>query len=83
MLNTLSKATYLSIFIIPKHFDQLKQRLFKRQTETKQEIKQRLQKAKQELLCQDLYDYVVVNDNLAKAQTQIKEIIIANTKTLY
>lgn len=70
----------ISIFIMPPSIEELKNRLLKRENkkEFDEELKKRFEKAKYELLFKDLYDYVVLNDNLDKACEEVKSIILKN-----
>jgi len=67
----------LSIFIKPPSLFVLEQRLKNRRTETPDQIKMRLDKAYEELSHADKFDYVLLNDNLEKACTEIKTQIEA------
>lgn len=67
----------LSIFIKPPSLFVLEQRLKNRRTETPDQIKMRLDKANEELSHADKFDYVLLNDNLEKACSEIKEQIEA------
>ena len=51
----------LTIFIVPPSFDELKSRLIKRDTESKEVIEKRIEQAKWELRQKDSYQYVIVN----------------------
>lgn len=63
------------IFIAPPSLDTLKERLMKRNTESIDVINQRLAKAKEELKLTNMYDYVVVNDELTNCIEQIRQLI--------
>lgn len=65
----------ISIFIKPPSLEVLKERLTLRGTETEELIKERIERAQFELLFEDKFDYVVVNDNLNAAVLQVEEII--------
>lgn len=65
------------IFILPPSFEELKQRLIGRQTESIDVIEKRLETAKCELTYAEKYDYVVVNDDVEKAVCRIESIINA------
>lgn len=65
------------IFILPPTLEALEQRLRKRQTEAAEAIRQRLSVAVDELNFLPLYDYQVVNDDLAKAARKLQAIITA------
>lgn len=64
------------IFIVPPSVDDLEKRLMNRGSETKESIKSRIERAKEELLLQSEYDYTVVNDNLEKAISDVENIIV-------
>lgn len=51
----------LTIFIVPPSLDELKNRLIKRDTESKEVIEKRIEQAKWELRQKDSYQYVIVN----------------------
>lgn len=65
----------LSIFIIPPSLEELENRIRNRGTEDEKVINERINKARQEMPKQDLYQYKVVNDNLENACQQIINII--------
>lgn len=63
------------IFLIPPTIKHLENRLKNRSTETIEKINMRLKRAREEVKLTDKYDYIVINDILADASNQIKEII--------
>lgn len=67
-----------SIFIMPPSIAALEQRIRLRASESKEIIEKRLNKAKEEFKLQNLYDYVVTNDVLEHAVSEIKKIIKDN-----
>lgn len=65
----------ISIFILPPSIDELERRLKKRNTDSVEVIKKRMQQAVNEIKhCQN-YDYIIVNDDLDKALEQFKSIL--------
>lgn len=73
----------ISIFLQPPSYEELKQRLSIRSTESDTAIEERLSKAKHELAASNLYDYQIINNDLELAYTALKSIIIAEEhKTL-
>ncbi len=64
------------IFIDAPSFEELKSRLLGRGSETPESIEGRINRAKEEILLKDKYDYVVINDNLEKAILDIENIIV-------
>lgn len=71
------KFPAIFIFISPPNFQELRERLFKRQTEHQEVIEQRLSWAKHEMTMMVNYDYHMVNDNLARAYEILRSIFIA------
>jgi len=67
----------VTIFVLPPSADVLLERLRQRRTESKEQLALRLHAALQELQAVDLYQYVVVNDDLAKAVHRVSAIIDA------
>ncbi len=65
----------LSIFIQAPSIEALEQRLRARGSETEQSLKERLDKATEELSFSDQFDHIVVNDQLEQACQQAKAII--------
>jgi guanylate kinase len=64
------------IFIEPPSLECLKERLINRATDPIEVINERISNAEKELLRKDDYDYCVMNDDLEKAQQQLKKIIL-------
>ncbi len=65
----------VSIFIMPPSLEELEARLEKRKTETKQGIAERLKVARQEMAERSLYDFVVVNQKVDQAVSEIEGIV--------
>ena len=65
------------IFIAPPSFDALKNRLIQRGTESKGKIEERIRKAEREIGLAEMYDYIVVNDEVKNAADKILAIIRA------
>ena len=63
------------IMIAPPSLEVLKQRLTSRNTESAEEIKNRLSRLEFELSKKDEYDYVVINDDLSVALDELERII--------
>jgi guanylate kinase len=63
------------IFIAPPSWDELVRRLQGRGTESEQEQARRLETAKRELAAQDEFDYVVINDEVAKCAAKVVELL--------
>ena len=71
----------VTIFVLPPSADVLLERLRKRQTESAQQLADRLQSALQELQSVDEYEYVVVNDDLNQAIARITAIVDAEVSS--
>jgi len=67
----------VTIFVLPPSAEVLLERLRQRQTESREELAKRLLSALQELQSVEGYEYVVVNDDLAKAVHRVSSIIDA------
>lgn len=65
------------IFVRPPSIDVLRDRLSGRQTEPPEVVEQRLEWARIELEAAKNYDYLIVNDELARAYQVLKSIVIA------
>ncbi len=63
------------ILIKPPSMEALTDRLGHRGTESPEALRGRLSRVKYELEQEPLYDYVVVNDDLARAKRELQEII--------
>jgi guanylate kinase len=63
------------IFIAPPGIEELKERLIKRNTETDEDLKLRIDRAKMELSVKDKFDYIVSNFDLDEAKKKVKQII--------
>lgn len=63
------------IYIMPPSLEELKKRLENRMTETEEDLKKRIARAEMELSLKDEFDHVIINDELEKAISEVKEII--------
>jgi guanylate kinase len=63
------------IFIEPPTMEALEERLRKRGTESEEAIRRRLELARREMGFAERYDFRVVNDDLAKAVSEVKAIM--------
>ena len=70
-------AGSVSIFILPPSLTSLRRRLQQRRTEAPDQIRARLRLARRELRAAPSYDYVVVNDEVQRALSQLQAIIVA------
>lgn len=67
------------LYILPPSYEELVNRLRKRNTESKVDFNKRIERAKMELSQKDKFDYIVVNKDLNIA---VKEIISIIEKTI-
>lgn len=67
----------LFIFLAPPSLDHLRERLVGRGTESSEKIKSRVHEARREVEMMNLYDYVVVNDEVDLAKQRIQSIVEA------
>ncbi|OGP97612.1 MAG: guanylate kinase [Deltaproteobacteria bacterium RBG_19FT_COMBO_52_11] len=65
------------IFLLPPSWAELKRRLARRQTEGPKALKERLRMAKVEMAEARWYDYVIINDEIKKAEEQLQAIILS------
>jgi len=63
------------IFIAPPDEGELARRLSRRGTEKEQELKKRLENAREELNAASCYDHVVVNDDIDRASEELVDIV--------
>ena len=67
----------VSVFILPPSFEVLKERLCARGTDTAESLALRLRNAPEELKQYSLFDYVIINDEVDRAVSQLASIIHA------
>lgn len=67
----------VSIFILPPSVETLRQRLMARGTDSPEELDLRLKHAPEELKHYKSFDYVIINDEVEKAATQLRCIVQA------
>ncbi len=66
----------LLIFLSPPNKESLIQRLKKRDTETQEQLNERISRAEYEISFRDKFDYDIINDNLQDTLNQVKNIVI-------
>ncbi len=66
-----SDLNIVTVFIMPPSIEALSQRLENRGTDSKKIIETRLKNAKSEIDKKDLYEYVVINDDLDQAKEEL------------
>lgn len=68
----------LFIFLAPPNLAQLEERLIGRGTDSMEVIAHRIEEAKRELSLMNLYDYVVINDDVQQAKRRVQCIVEAS-----
>lgn len=67
----------VSIFILPPSHEVLRERLITRGTDSPEELEVRLRNAPEELRQYSTFDYVIINDEVERAASQLAAIIYA------
>jgi len=70
-------ADAVTVFILPPGLDELERRLRGRGTEDEATTQRRLANAKREIAHYGLFDYIVVNDDVARGHERMRSIVIA------
>lgn len=65
----------LSFFIVPPSKEEAMARMRKRGTDSEEAIQNRIERYDLEMSYKDQYDYVIINDDLEKAQQEILKIV--------
>ena len=60
---------------MPPSVDALEARIRRRKTESEEIIQERLQKGKKEMTMTEQYDYIILNDDVARASQEIVDLI--------
>jgi guanylate kinase len=63
------------IFVLPPSIEILEERLNSRSSETPEHIEKRLDKAKEEIMHATKFDYILLNDDIDEALTEIHDVI--------
>ena len=70
-------ADRVEIFILPPSYEVLQERLIGRQTENQIDLQMRLGNSRDEVKEFEKFDYVIINDELEKAISDLQSIIYA------
>jgi guanylate kinase len=70
-----AESSAVTIFIAPPSFAELERRLRERATESSGEIDERLELAREQMREADDFDYVVMNDDVERAVTELDGIV--------
>ena len=68
----------IGVFIMPPSLPELERRLTGRGTDSVETVARRMAAARDEMRHVDEFDYVIINDNLAQALNEVREIINAS-----
>ena len=66
------------VFLIPPTWEELDRRIHNNKFISEEEIEERLEIAKEEVLCAEQYDYVLINDNVEYTANRLAQIIHGN-----
>jgi guanylate kinase len=64
------------VFVVPPSFKVLSERLTGRSTESAERVRERLARAAEETEGRDIFDYLVINDDLARAEEELIDIVL-------
>ena len=81
-LSKFKELNFVKIFLITNSKDELKNRLIKRNQNTKTEVEKRSNSFEEDIKHWNDYDYIIINDNLDVCFKQIENIIL-NEKKAY
>ena len=70
-------ARVVLVFLLPPSLEDLRARLIRRGTDSREAIRHRLQAATRELACAQWYDYAIVNRRIGEAVAHLKAIVLA------
>ncbi|MCO5062988.1 MAG: guanylate kinase [Rhizobiaceae bacterium] len=70
-------ADVVSVFVLPPRMAELVQRLKRRAENTEDDITRRLKNARSEIQQWTEYDYIIINDDLDRAYSEVRAIVIA------
>ena len=67
----------VSVFVLPPSHDELERRLRARAQDAEGVVQKRMAKAADEISHWAEYDYIIINDDVTRAQTQLETILAA------
>jgi len=77
-IRTVKDIDAIAIFIVPPSLAELERRLTSRNTDSSNTISLRLENSLREMADLELYDHVIVNDNLDEAVEMVSAIVLSN-----
>ena len=72
--NVFPSETY-TVFISPPDLDTLEKRLRARGTDTEETIRKRMNNARTEMAAMSKFDAIIVNDDLDRAYSELREVV--------
>lgn len=66
------------VFVVPPSYPELERRLKQRKTDSPEAVALRLKNARREILESDIFDYLVINDDLNQALEELKAVVLAD-----
>lgn len=73
---------HVAIFVLPPSYEVLEQRLRGRSKDSEEDIRRRLEVAREEVSAFEEYDYVVINDEFDACVERVKGIVLGERSTL-
>jgi guanylate kinase len=68
----------VAIFVLPPSSADLERRIRERGQDSEEEIRRRLDRAREEMLSYRSYDFVVINDDLERAGREVQSVVLAS-----
>jgi guanylate kinase len=68
------------VFVVPPSWEVLGRRLRQRHSDSEEDIQRRLARAREEVRHYAEYQYVIVNDDFARAADELKAVILAERR---
>ena len=65
----------LAVFVMPPSIEELESRLYKRSTETEENLRKRIEKARHEITYAAEFDKIILNENLEIAVMEARELV--------
>ena len=75
-IKNIYKEKALAVFVSPPSLDELKTRIEKRSSESREWINKRIAKAKYEMSFADQFDKVLLNDDLEKTLKESEKLVL-------
>lgn len=80
VMKEINDERMITFFLMPPSLKALETRIRRRKTESEEVIKARLDKGKKEIDAAKEYDYVILNDSVARASQEIVDLIKAKAR---